>query len=92
MSSPAIRFAPAPQRSTCRLCSCTFLSPCLGALVLTPAQANVHRTVSDTAILRRGETCAWLDDGETVCSAHSDQELDQVAAVVAHEELGDLGV
>jgi len=91
MSSPAIRFAPTPRRGTCRLCSCTFLAPCLGALVLTPAQANVHRTVSDTAILRRGESCAWLDDGETVCSAHSDDELDQVAAVVAQEETGGFG-
>jgi hypothetical protein len=36
--------------------------------------------VDDAALLPPGETCCWLDEEETVCSAHSAVELQLVAA------------
>ncbi len=71
------------ETGTCRLCGCTMESPCLGG-VLFPnagAAAQVHRLVADAHVLDAGETCFWLDEAETLCSAHTDDELARDAAV-----------
>ncbi len=59
----------------CQFCGCTDAQPCLGGVVFPPRAPGPHRMVDDAAILARGETCSWLDEEETVCSAHSDEEL-----------------
>lgn len=67
---------------TCAVCGCTDQQPCLGGF-LFPASwpgPGPHRMVDDAGLLPPGETCSWLDEHETVCSAHSAEELDLVAA------------
>ncbi len=59
----------------CQLCGCTDAQPCLGGILFPAGGPGPHRMVDDAAILPPGETCSWLDEDETVCSAHSDEEL-----------------
>ncbi len=72
----------------CRLCGCTFDRPCLGGSVFTSrAQADqVQRLVPDEEVLEHGATCAWVDEGKTICTAHSEDEI-AMALAYAGEEL-----
>ncbi len=58
---------------TCSICGCSHFHPCMGGVVL-PA-TNVHRMVADEELLGPGDCCYWLDVDNTVCSAHTQDEL-----------------
>ena len=64
---------------TCVACGCTDAQPCLGGAVFPPTDPGPRRMVDDPALLQLGETCSWLDEDEIVCTAHSAQELADLA-------------
>jgi hypothetical protein len=49
---------------------------------------HVHRLVLDEEVLAPGEACAWIDEGETVCTAHTREEL----AALVQGTLDELGL
>lgn len=61
----------------CELCGCSEFRPCLGGVVFTSSveARQVHRLVDDEDVLDPGATCHWVDEGETICSAHTMDEL-----------------
>lgn len=73
---------------TCMLCGCTEDRPCLGGTVFLSAWEAVvtHRLVADEKLLPAGEHCHWVDELETVCSAHSDDELVPLFSPDRHRE------
>ena len=73
---------------TCKLCGCQDDRPCLGGLVFTSRFEADHaqRLVPEEEILKRGATCAWVDEEETICSGHSEEEI-ATALAYAGEEL-----
>jgi hypothetical protein len=61
---------------TCQVCGCTDQEPCLGGAVFPPSDPGPHRMVDAPELLEPGATCTWLDEDETICSAHSTEELE----------------
>ncbi len=68
---------------TCRLCGCSDEEPCLGGVLFPALAPSPRRMVDDPDLLAPGETCCWMDEDETVCSAHSAEELDAVGILGA---------
>jgi hypothetical protein len=73
------------DHGTCIICGCTDDRPCLGAAVYASVveAAFVKRLVPEEDLLAAGETCMWLDDGRTICSAHPAEELASYGFAVA---------
>jgi hypothetical protein len=80
---------PTATPGECAVCGCTDAQPCLGGVVFPPRDPGPHRMVDAPDLLAPGETCGWLDEEETVCSAHSAEELVAAGLLDAPPELGE---